>query len=89
MNIFNNQKGSTHMIAIFGVLVIALAGFAGYRVMQAAEPSGTSDTAVTTGEPEKIKNKADLVKAEDSLDEAPIDSSVNPSDLDQDINSLL
>ena len=85
-----NQKGSSHIVALMGVLVIALAGFAGYRVLQSSEPEAAHDTVVVTDNrvPAKIDNTSDVRKADKALDSTPIDEGVNPDTLNDDINSL-
>ena len=86
-----NQKGSTHIVAVVGVLVIAVAGFVGYRVLNAnqTESAGSAKPVATQSTvPKKISTKADVIKASKALDETAIDGSVNPNQLDQDLNSL-
>jgi hypothetical protein len=85
-----NQAGASHIVALVGVLVIALTGFVGYRVLQNSEPEAAHDTVVTTDNrvPTKIDNTSDVRKAEKALDSTPIDESVNPDTLNDDINSL-
>lgn len=88
--IFTNQKGSSHIVALLGVLVIALAGFAGYRVLQSSEPEAAHDTVVATDNriPAKIDSTSDVRKADKALDSTQIDDGVNPDTLNDDINSL-
>lgn len=90
MNILSHQKGTGHIVALFGVLVIAVAGFAGYRVIQSNNPEAVSDAAIhATKTPTKLKTSADAKKAANSLDDTTIDSSINPNQLDDDLNSVL
>lgn len=87
-----NQKGSTHLAAILAVIVVVLAGVAGYRVLHAADttPAASSTTASTHATaPDTFKNAADVRQADASLDSTTIGSQVNPDELDNDINSLL
>lgn len=85
------QRGSSHIVLILAVVVIAAVGVAGYRVMQTDEPIVTNTTLPprNTDAPDSIKSSADLKKAEASLDSTANDSSINPNQLDEDINSLL
>ena len=90
MSILHSQKGSAHMTAILGVLVIALTGFAGYRVMESATPEGTSGSASNSAkQPAKIDSSADAKKAANALDDEKIDGEVNPNQLDDDIGLML
>jgi hypothetical protein len=88
MTNLQNQKGSGHIVAIVGVLVIAVVAFAGYRVLSASK-TDTSDTASVKASssevaaPATIKTKADVTKANTALDSTEIDGSLN-----SDINNL-
>lgn len=92
MKLFSNQKGSGHLLAILAVAVLAGVGIVGYRVTQ-TDTSSIASTSVApaknTSGPDTIKSKADLKAAEASLDSATIDNSVNPNQLDEDIEALL
>jgi hypothetical protein len=85
----HNQKGSGHIVAIVGVLVIAVVAFAGYRVLSASKTDASNDTsAVKTSSaevaaPATVKTKADVTKATSALDSTEIDGSLN-----SDINNL-
>ena len=92
MKFFTNQRGSSHVVLVLAVVVIAAVGIIGYRVTQNQDPAAvsTSTTPATTSEDSgAINSKADLKDAEASLDNTAIDSSVNPDQLDDDINALL
>jgi hypothetical protein len=85
-----NQRGSGHVVLLLAVLVVAVVGFAGYRVMSAKSPADTSDTASANATvPAKLTSKADVLKASNALDQTAVDSSVNPDSLNNDLNSLL
>jgi hypothetical protein len=88
--LLSNQRGASHIVALLGVAVIALAGFVGYRVLQSSEPEASHDTIVSTDNrvPTEINNTADVRKADKALDSTPIDEGVNPDTLNDDINSL-
>jgi hypothetical protein len=87
-----NQAGSSHLIAILGVLIIAVVAFAGYRVLNSSNPDASSDngTVVSTQSkvPNTINNKTDLNKASNALDQTSIDGDVNPNSLNNDLNAL-
>lgn len=82
-----NERGVAHLVAFLVVAVILAVGFVGYRVMNASKTA--DDSAVSTSSPSKLKTKADVVKAANELEATNVDSTVNPDDLDSDINSLL
>lgn len=85
-----NQRGSSHIVLLLAVVVVAVVAFAGYRVMNANNPSEPSDTASASASvPAKLTSKADVLKADKALDQTAIDSSVNPDTLNNDLNSLL
>lgn len=87
----SDQRGASHLVAILAVLVLAVVGFAGYRV--ATNSSNSDNTAATSSAsltgPSTLKTKADVKAASKALDSTSIDSSVDPGQLDSDINSVL
>ena len=89
----SNQSGS-HMIGIaLAIFAVGVMAFAGYRVWQMQQPSTTADnlTSSTGTVPATIKTTADLSAAAKALDDssAQLDSGLNSSLLDADINSML
>lgn len=94
MTILRDQKGASHIVAIVGVLVIAVVAFVGYRVLNNTTPTASSSTpAVSTNlasstTPAQIKNAADLKKAANDLSSTSIDGAVNPNSLDNDLSAL-
>jgi len=85
-----NQTGASHLVALVGVLVIAILAFGAYRVLNANKtPASSATTAATTAVPGKIQSKADVDQATKSLDSENVDGDVNPNQLNDDINSLL
>jgi hypothetical protein len=89
-NVFRNQNGASHIVALVGVLVIAVVAFGGYRVLNATEPDQGSDTVVVSQNkvPAQLKSTADVKKADNALESTAIDTSVNPDTLNSDIDSL-
>jgi hypothetical protein len=86
----NNQFGFAHLGLLLVVLVVAAVSFAGYRVWQsrdAAEPIAASNLSL----PATIKTKADLTQTGKFLDQTNVqlDSNLNTSSLDKDIDNLL
>lgn len=89
MNISTNQRGSSHLVLLLGLLVISVAGFVGYRVMQVDSPIvSTAPALLSSDGPKTIKSSADLKKAESALDNTAIDGGVNPGALDSDLNAV-
>lgn len=87
-----NQSGS-HILG-FALLVLALGviGFAGYKVQQAHNK--TADTVSQTAAakaPATINTTADLTQTSQSLDSSSseLDSSLDDTTLDADLNSML
>ncbi len=86
-----NQRGSSQLVAILAVAVIAAVGVVGYRVVSqpSNEQSSTPVVSSSAKVPTTIKSKSDVRKADAALNSTAIDSSVNPNQLDSDLNSLL
>lgn len=91
MKVLHDQKGSSHLVLLLALVVVAAVAFAGYRVMNSGDvDSGATLTSTrSTAVPKKLESTSDVLKAEKSLDNTAIESSVDPSQLDSDINSLL
>lgn len=87
-----NQSGIVHLGLILFVLVAAVVAYAGYKVVK--DNSNSNNTASTTpagasATVQTIRSKADLTTAENSLNSQNISGDLNPSQFDQDVNSLL
>jgi Tfp pilus assembly protein PilX len=81
-----SQKGFAHPGLLLLLLVVAIIALVGYKV--ANHQSTTPSTAVAQNVGE-IKTTADLEKAKTTLNSVNIDSDLNPSSLNKDVNSLL
>lgn len=83
-----NQKGFSHTLVLVAAVVIAVVSVVGLRLLDGGAPTGSqpSSSAVL---PANIKTQADLNQAQKALDATAVDSSVNPEQLDTDINALL
>ncbi len=82
-----NHLGSLHLVVVF-VLVVAVAGFAGYHVAtthKKAVSTSTASSLQTAG----YTSKADITQADDGLSAASVDQSIDSSALDQDVNNML
>ena len=91
-----NHKGSSHIVLILAVAVIAAVGVVGYRVVSNnASDQTDSSSNISSAEnhsvsiPKQFNNTADINQASKALDNTQVDSSINPNQLDQDLNSLL
>jgi hypothetical protein len=82
-----NQRGSSHLILLVAVLVIAAVAFVGFRVRNDDSPLISSTSNGNTNLPKAINSPADLNKADKALDATNVDS-VNPNQLDSELNSL-
>ena len=93
MKLLQHQKGSSHLVLILAVTVLAAVGVIGYRVTQNGTDTSVASTSVApvknSDAPDKIQSAADLKQAEASLDSDAIDSKVNPNQLDSNIDALL
>ncbi|MEO8104729.1 MAG: hypothetical protein ABI602_00120 [Candidatus Saccharibacteria bacterium] len=87
----SNQNGFG-FVAIFAVVaLLGVVAFAGLRVMNANNQVDSSVSSLTRvhSVPAKIQTSADLTKASAALDATPVDTGVNPDQLDKDLNALL
>lgn len=88
-----NQAGIAHLMGIFAVVLVAVVGFAGYRVMQ-NQKSTTNDTAGSSAVskaasiPITITSTSTLDQATAATNALQVDSDLNPAQLDSDINQL-
>ena len=92
MRLSSHQRGSSHLVALLAVVVIAAVAFAGYRVVHhqstpVASSAPTQTASVEKPVPAKISNRADVQQASNALDSTDVNS-VNPNQLDSDLNSL-
>jgi hypothetical protein len=86
-----NNQGVGHIVGIVLLVVVVAVAAIGYRVAQNSDANQVSSTSEAPGVvvPDKIQSTADVKKADRALDNSGIDGSVDPSTLDQDIDSLL
>ena len=92
MKALKDQRGIGHLLLLAALAVVTLVGVAGYRVVNTADTGSSDSVSISSssaGEVKEIKSKADLQKADNSLDNTAIDGSVNPNQLDHDLNALL
>lgn len=86
-----NSQGASHIVLVALVAVLAVVGFAGYKVLGNNSKDNASTQAQTESvtAPDKIKTKADLQQSAKSLDNADVDKSLDSTQLDSDLNDLL
>ena len=85
-----NQTGFAFVAILLAVVVVGLVAFAAVRVRGSGTDVSSSTVLTTqTKAPTKITNATDVKRAAKALDETPVESGVNPSQLNNDLNSLL
>ena len=93
MKFSTNQKGSSHLVVLLLVVLVAVVGFAGYRVMKNQDASVAStaneSTVAASTVPAKIKTKPQAQQASKALDAEAIDKTLDSTQLDSDLNSVL
>ena len=95
MKFRTNQSGFELASLAAVVLLVAVIGFAGYKVWQrdsnSADTATKTSTQASTAVPATIDSQADLSSTAKSLDDASpqVNSDVNGDSLDADINDLL
>lgn len=85
------SNGFAHLALLLLLVVVAVAAFVGYKVVknhQDKTAANQTSTAVIQSAG-VIKSKADLDSAAANLNSQSVDSDLNPSQLDSDVNSLL
>ena len=87
-----NQNGSSHLVMVLVVALVALIGFAALRVVNNKSTTDTAvvSTPVTTASiPAKIENKTQAAQASKALDAEAIDKSLDSTSLNNDLKSVL
>ncbi len=81
-----SERGAGHIVAVLMVVVIAVVGFAGYTVMKSQD--NKQQTATTQ---QKVEAVPELKQADTTLSDTSteLDSSLDTSALDQDIDAML
>ncbi len=87
-----NQGGVAHLLlALFVVIVLGVVGYGAYYVSQ--QDNKTVKTASqdedAQGAPQKLESNNDFEQAAQTLDADENDTSLDPAQLDADLNSLL
>lgn len=85
------QTGFAHLALVLLLLVMAVAGFAGYKVVKDRQDKTAANKTSTsiTNPAETINSSADLDSTTDTLNSQSIDSDLNPDDLNSDVTNLL
>jgi len=84
-----NQTGSHVVALVLFALVIGVVAFAGYKVSQSGKPAQTVSNK--TAVPETITTTKDLDDTSAALDNesSQVDTNLDSSSLDADLNSML
>lgn len=80
------QNGFAHQLLVLLILVAGVVGVAGWAVMQQNEKAAES---TSTKSEQAIQNKSDLQEELNKLNSAAVDNDLDPSQLDEDLQSLL
>ena len=93
MSLNKSQTGIGHVIAVLLIVVALGVAFAGYPVYKAGQKTDSDTTATSSSSelPATIQTKADLTATGKYLDNTAteLNSSLDTSSLDSDINQLL
>lgn len=85
-----NQRGSTFVILLAGLVVVVVVAVAGYRIVNTTDTGTVSSGATqSSSTPKTVDSAADIKQADEALDGTAIDSGINPDQLDSELNSLL
>jgi hypothetical protein len=86
------QKGFAHLALLLLLVLVVVVAYAGYKVVkdhQKTASASLTSTSVTQSLSDGINSSGDLDKALNTVNGQNIDSDLNPSSLDNDVNSLL
>ncbi|MEK7599894.1 MAG: hypothetical protein AAB462_02580 [Patescibacteria group bacterium] len=85
-----NQRGSTFVVLIFGLIVVVVVAVVGYRIVNTTDTGTISSSPIESSSvPKTVDSAADIKQADEALDGTAIDSGINPDQLDSELNSLL
>ncbi|CAN5663182.1 hypothetical protein BH23PAT1_BH23PAT1_2750 [soil metagenome] len=84
----NNQEGFSAVAGLLVIVVLALIGFAGWRVLGNQEANNTEQTTSSEQQNDapEVNDEQDLEEAENYLDDQDIDGELDTSDIDQSLN---
>ena len=86
------QQGFAVVELILVAFVLVAIGVVGFKIANKNKPlAGSNSPAATTHTslPSKISSKSEVTKSIQAIDSTPINSKLDPSQLDGDLNSLL
>jgi heme/copper-type cytochrome/quinol oxidase subunit 2 len=88
---FRHQAGFEAVGVLVAILIVAVIGFAGFKVMHMNKAADSQQSASQPAVPAKIQTKSDLSQTGKSLDAASgqLDSSLNDGSLDADMDAML
>ena len=87
----SNSQGFGLVAVLLLVVVVGVVAFGAVRVLGANKTSLADSSTILSHSkvPAKVKTTADLRQASKALDETPVESGVNPDQLNNDLDSLL
>jgi predicted negative regulator of RcsB-dependent stress response len=86
-----NQAGVAHLAGLMVLVFVAIVGFAAYRVWQNQKDTpqdAVTSTAVSQAKSIPITTTSDLDQATAAANNLQVDSDLDPTQLDSDINQL-
>lgn len=86
------ELGFGHTLLLGVVIVVAVLAFVAYRVVNNQDSSNTptaSQKTSTAAAPSTIKSNDDLSKTQAAINGSPVESDLNPAELNDDVNNLL
>lgn len=83
------ERGAMHFVAILAVLVIGVVAYAAYYVATHDDKPTSQQAQTTSGTAATYQSNNDLEQAATSLDQDETDTSLDPAQLDEDLNTLL
>jgi uncharacterized protein HemX len=91
MSFTSNQKGSGHLVLLLLVIVASGIGLVGYRVVKNNAKKVVTSSVVKSAVavPAAITNKTQAAQAAKALDSEAIDTTLDSSQLDTALNSVL
>jgi uncharacterized protein HemX len=82
------QNGFAHLGLLLLLAIVVVIGLIGYKVWSNQNNKVSNSSVSVATQQQTIKTKADLDKVESTLNNANLDSDLNPDSLNQDVQSL-
>jgi len=85
----NSQSGVGHLVLLLAVVIVAAAGFVGYRVWSQNQDEVAEETTSSQAAVPQINNASDLDQAASVAEQATVDNDLDPTQFDADVDDLL